>query len=782
MQTITVAPNVSIHPTEGYLTFHSIHSPSILLQSQLNTSVTLDGAPLDLLPIHWEVLEVSQPENKRFSWGVITQTRLTLATMVPGVTITLLIGVSTRNSPLILQIKLQNDSEKTLVIDKLSVLAISAGNLTLSINDSRPDLTYYSHGWQSWSSSGSFRQGQKQHTSILDRFQNPMVVNPGTPKPKERDHFTGDMFGLLGDPGSQTGLLAGFLSQKQQFGTLETWLSSQPSLNVWANGDRMHLKPGEQVITDPLWIDFVDLQQPDPLGSYLEAVAQEHNIVSDAPVPVGWCSWYHFYQDIDTHNINANLDSVISLKPDLPLPLFQIDDGFETYPGDWYDFTEGFPHGLRPIVDKAKAAGLTPGLWLAPFIVHPKAKLVKEHPDWLLRDERGKPVNAGFVWNAFDFALDLTNPEALAYTCEVIRTAVKEWGFDYLKLDFLYAAAVDGVYQNPTLSRAQVMRMGLEALREAAGPEVTMLACGCPIGSALGLFEAMRISADVNGYWKPHFPPVSPFLQNEPHMPSARNAIHNILTRAPLHKRWWINDPDCLLVRPNTKLSLPEVQSLTTVIGMTGGSILVSDDLPNLPPDRLRLAQTLLPVIGERSLVMDLLEQDMPASLRVDLDGPIGPWHLLAHFNWQDDPADLDFSIERFGLSPETIWWLREFWTGEIGQLKSNTLYSFKTVPAHGVRVAAVREFNPDQPMYLGSDLHLSQGLEVSEWYPKRSSLAINLELGHTIAGSIHVYLPWQPKVAIHAGNPVSFQTDDEKGIYSLQLPKADGQKIIFHA
>lgn len=778
MQTITIAPTLSIDPSTGSLSFQSEKNPHCKLQSHFNVAVNIKGQPVDLLPDSWQILEQDEPVKRRLSSGAIEQTRLLLGTAHPGVTVTLWAGVTGNNAPAILQMEIHNDSADTLILEQMILMDIAPGGLSLGEGGTTPDLTFYSNGWQSWSSTSAFRQGEKQHTSILKRFQNPMVVNPGTPQPKDRDHFTGDMFGLLGNLASQMGLLVGFLSQKEQFGSLDARLCPQAALKVWANGDHVHLVPGAHVITDPLWVSFVELSRPDPLGDYLDAVALEHAIPTNSPVPVGWCSWYHFYQDIDTKNINANLDSVITLQPDLPLSLFQIDDGFETYPGDWYDFTDGFPHGLRPIVDKAKAAGLTPGLWLAPFIVHPKAKLVQEHPDWLRRDERGKLVSAGFVWNSFTLALDLTHPDALAYACEVIRTAVQEWGFEYLKLDFLYAAALDGVYQDPTLSRAQVLRMGFEALREAAGLEITMLACGCPFGSALGLFEAMRVSADVNGYWKPHFPPVSAILQNEPHMPSARNAIHNILTRAPLHQRWWVNDPDCLLVRPDTHLTLAEVQSLSSVIGLTGGSILVSDDLPQLPKDRLRLAQALLPVIGERALVMDLLERDMPACLRLDLNGPTGAWYLLALINWEDGPVDLEFSVGRFGLAADTPWRLREFWTGDIGQMQAGSPYRYKAVPSHGVRVAAARQIDPGQPAYLGSDLHLSQGLEVTRWQPKRSSLEFSLGLGHSISGTVQLHLPWQPKEASINGLSVELQADSGANIYALQFSDADGTEI----
>jgi alpha-galactosidase len=254
------------------------------------------------------------------------------------------------------------------------------------------------------------------------------------------------------------------------------------------------------------------------------------------------------------------------------------------------------------------------------------------------------------------------------------------------------------------------------------------------------------------------------------------------MTRSPLHKRWWVNDPDCLLVRPDTHLSLAEVQSLASVIGLTGGSILVSDDLPQLPQDRLRLAQVLLPVIGERAQVLDLLEQDMPARLRVDLNGPIGPWHLLALFNWDDHEADLELSMEKFDLSPDAGWWLREFWTGSIGQMQSGAPYRFSAVPSHGARVAAVRRFDSSQPAYLGSDLHLSQGMEVRNWRSKRAELAFTLDLGHAISGTVQLYLPWQPTEASINGASVALQPNDRAGIYTVHMSDAVGKEIKIKA
>jgi alpha-galactosidase len=335
---------------------------------------------------------------------------------------------------------------------------------------------------------------------------------------------------------------------------------------------------------------------------------------------------------VSAGDIRHNLETLTGLCDRLPLEIVQIDDGFESLPGDWFNFAPSFPGGVAPLAAEIRTSGFTPGLWLAPFIVHPAARLAAEHPDWLLRGRGGRPVNAGFGWNRFTRALDLTHPEACEWAAGLVHTAVHEWGFTYLKLDFLYAAALPGRRFDPTLSRAQVLRHGLEALRKAAGRETFLMGCACPLGPAIGLFDAMRIGADTARRWHPSVNGIQAFIRSEPNLPAARNALHNALSRASLHRRWWVNDPDCLLARsqpiPGSRdrprsskakiasyLTLAEVQSAATAIALTGGSLLLSDDLSALPPERLRLAGTLLPPIGHRPQVMDWFDASTPRRL-----------------------------------------------------------------------------------------------------------------------------------------------------------------------
>ena len=106
--------------------------------------------------------------------------------------------------------------------------------------------------------------------------------------------------------------------------------------------------------------------------------------VSDEKL-VGYTSWYNHYQNIDEEKLTSVIDSL-----DDRFQLFQIDDGYETYVGDWLDVDSNkFPNGLEPIVDKIHKKGLKAGIWLAPFVAERESKLFKEHPDWIAQVENG---------------------------------------------------------------------------------------------------------------------------------------------------------------------------------------------------------------------------------------------------------------------------------------------------------------------------------------------------------------------------------------------------------
>ncbi len=616
-----------------------------------------------------------------------------------------------------------------------------------------PDFAFYCNGWQSWSYSAAYAADQGIRRTRLGPIQGPLSRNAGTPQHARPGAYSSDLFGVIGDRRKRRGLLLGLLSERQHFGSLEA-RRDRPVVRLWANGDSARLDAGCRMETDWAALFAFSPDQPDALAPYLDAVARENAVSSQEQVeaPAGWCSWYYFYQNLRATQVEDNLRAVVQLRERLPLSLVQIDDGFERQVGDWFQFSKRFPHGVAGLAEQISAAGLVPGLWLAPFIVHPDAEVQRRHPDWILRGRFNTPVNAGFIWDRFTTALDLTHPEALDYACRVVQTAAQErspsgegWGFPYLKLDFLYAGALAGRHRDPTRTRAQVLRTGLEALRRAAGPQTFLLGCGVPLGPSLGLFDAMRIGADVSGDWTPRHFHIQSLFKNEPQMPSARNSIQNILTRASLHRRWWINDPDCLLLRPETNLSLTEVQSLASVIGLTGGSLLVSDDLQRLPPERLRLAEVLLPGLPGRAEVLDWLDATTPCRLRMDVHGCLGSWHVLGFFNWGEKAQTAALSLADYHLA-DGDYWARSFWDGQTYRWSADKPLALRNIPPHGGVVLAVRPaLAADTPQYLGSGLHLSQGLEVSEWQIQEGQVRAVFSLPRRAEGEVEWLLPGAP-------------------------------------
>ncbi len=254
-------------------------------------------------------------------------------------------------------------------------------------------------------------------------------------------------------------------------------------------------------------------------------------------IPRVWCSWYSLYSWVTETSFLDALDGLA----DLPFDVVQVDEGWELNIGDW-EANKKFPSGMAALADKIRASGRIPGLWLAPFMVTMNSTLAHQHPDWLLRDDRGQLVRAGLNWKGITYALDTGHPEVLEWLDALIRK-VCNWGYAYLKLDFLYAGALPGKRKNG-LPREVAYRQAMQLIRAAAG-DAYLLACGALIIPSLGLCDGLRVGPDVTPYWINT--PMSIWLNNPDH-PGTRNALRTSLNRL------WLQplvhtDPDVVYFR-----------------------------------------------------------------------------------------------------------------------------------------------------------------------------------------------------------------------------------------
>jgi alpha-galactosidase len=312
------------------------------------------------------------------------------------------------------------------------------------------------------------------------------------------------------------------------------------------------------------------------LASWATAVGAESGARARAPYQVGWCSWYHYFHDVTERDIRANL----ALADEWPFDVFQVDDGYQAAIGDWLVTNDKFPGPLERLAGNIAAAGRVAGIWLAPFLAHPDAPMVREHPEWIARSVDGGQPLVGMInpaWRGAVHVLDTTRPEVLAHI-EATSAALVAMGWRYLKLDFTYAPGLDGTWADGAPTPAQRIRAGFEAVRRGAG-DAFLLGCGAPLGPAVGIVDGMRIGPDVAPWWGPEANELQLPGYAEA-LPATLNAWRNTLCRSFMHRRLWLNDPDCLMLRTrDTRMSPDAAHAWALAVAASGGMALVSDDL-----------------------------------------------------------------------------------------------------------------------------------------------------------------------------------------------------------
>jgi len=294
---------------------------------------------------------------------------------------------------------------------------------------------------------------------------------------------------------------------------------------------------------------------------------------SKAPEKIyGWTSWYYYYTKISEQILAENIAAIQDEK--LDLDIFQIDDGFATHVGDWLSVNKRFPSGMKHMTDEIKQADMNPGLWLAPFACEAHSK-VFSNKNLLLKDQNGNPQVVGYnpTWSGKFYGLDIYHLETQAYLERVFKTVIQDWGYTFLKLDFLYATAI---LPRAGKTRAMVMHDALKLIREWIG-DVPYIACGCPIGVAAGMCDYMRVGPDIS-------------LKFEDKPLKMIGYRERICTKANMNNtenRWFMNgyafmnDPDVFILRnsPDVKLTDEQKKQLFELNMEKSGLVFFSDNV-----------------------------------------------------------------------------------------------------------------------------------------------------------------------------------------------------------
>jgi alpha-galactosidase len=374
----------------------------------------------------------------------------------------------------------------------------------------------YEHGWQSWSPSTIYAVGDRPHRPTTERNR-VLCYRPDRSVPD--GVFQGE--GLLAVQPDAEGPVLLFAAQPG--------VDVVPSIRASPDdGSIVVASDGEVQQT----VDDGQGGVAGALGRWADGYAAAVGVGPFRPPPTVWCSWYYYFTQVTEQDMLENLDAIDQLE--LPVDVIQLDDGYQAELGDWLALSGRF-RSLEELVGRIRDRGRRAGIWTAPFLVSPRSRLHAEHPEWLVGG-----AFAGHNWGEEQRALDVTHPGAAEYLHQVFAT-FRELGIDYFKIDFVYAGALAG-RRHQDLPPVEAYRRGLRLIRKAIGTDAYLLGCGAPILPSIGLVDAMRVGPDIAPTYEPP--------QGDLGQPSQWSAALTVKGRAWQHGRFWVNDPDCLIARP----------------------------------------------------------------------------------------------------------------------------------------------------------------------------------------------------------------------------------------
>ena len=615
-------------------------------------------------------------------------------------------------------LEITNRSHELIQVDELRVLSLDA-TTGAQVNLGAPPTNwrFFQNGWQSWSATFVRDCGNGVHTDPANEEYHAMHQPhsiPISPKTMVSEWFTvltadpsTPLRSAQDDNGSRRsavdGLLLGFVTAARQLGEIRLQLDNGAfaRLDAINYADGVRVDPGEMLASEKLLVAFGE-----PLA-LLDMYAARLGETMHARIPgsplTGWCTWYYFFGQNTESDVIANLERLRAER--LPLGVVVIDDGYQTSDGDWTSVdAEKFPHGMKWLADEIRRAGFVPGLWVAPFAANENSQLAREHPEFLLRDEKGDPVFSWQHWGAKCYSLDLSRADTQAWLRDLFSTLSDDWGYDFFKLDFLYTAAAPGIHHDPKTTRAQAVRRGLEIIRATVGDK-TILGCGAPLGPSVGVVDAMRIGPDVSINWEPYF-------HGDLTAPSTAYAMRNTIARAFMHNRLWHNDPDCVLVRrrdDDSALKLNEMRTMVSIIGLSGGATLSSDNLPSLRRGRLKYLKQILPPTNIVARPLDLFENELPHLFTLPIQTERGQWLVVGALNWDDKTTMTTIDLEKLGLDPTREYHVYNYWHRRYVGVARERI-TIKRHQPHETRLLLIKPVS-DQVELLTTTFHIAQGL-----------------------------------------------------------------------
>lgn len=543
-------------------------------------------------------------------------------------------------------------------------------------------------------------------------------------------------------------LAAGAASANRMFTSLKAGKRTDGTLELTAEGDTrsgasgVRIEPGAAFESDPVLI-AVAATMPDAVDVHSALIAMLNGGRTAKPRPVGWADWYYYYGNNSEQTVMDNARAIRERLAGYGVEYIQIDDGWQTVKEYMYyeplDLTHttssgapweangSFPGGMKRLAAEIRGQGFKAGIWIRPLSVMPEAEEFQQNVPWLIKQGHHMEGRA---------CIDVSDGNALTWLRGLFAKLTAEWGFEWIKYDFI-AYDLAGTMQlehdrsrlpalligNKQMTSAQAVSDLLGALRQGAGERTYLLGVTGFAVSSLGRVDGYRISGDVSAFDWP--------LTKKMLLASATRWHQN---------RFWHNDPDVLLV--DERLSPDEAIFWASFVALCGGILLLGDCIPKLPEERLQILKRILPAYPGCSRPVRAFAEEKPGVWHLPIRHEFGEWDTVGLFNWEESERHVAFTFRELGLAANRQYLLFDFWREEyVGSFAEG--YSV-CLPANRCQVLGIRAVRP-VPQVLAAAHHIAQGGSGSiaeQWNKTTNTLGI---VAKAVPGSWCKLFIWAP-------------------------------------
>ena len=548
----------------------------------------------------------------------------------------------------------------------------------------------------------------------------------------------------------QEGISLGYIENHSGLGRIQLLKTDPDQLSLIAESiynPGFVLKQGHTISSDRFMINVAE-NPYESLENYA-SILGKINHAHTSSIVNGWCNWFYTLDHFSEDEIIRNTAFASKHFKQAGLEYIQIDEGYQKWHGNW-EGNARFPHGMKWLATKIKSYGLKPGIWISPFVVSDTAAIIRQHPDWFLKNEDGSLKRIG-PWPGENtdwfknespkrYGLDITNPGAEKWFTDLIDTIVNNWGYEMIKIDFVAWTVFSAHhFYDRSCTPAQVYTKAFKIMRKVAGDKCHLLDCG-PGNITTGITNSMRIEYDQNyGYredaWKQYF--IGPS--------SSAGAAGK---RYYFHKKAWVNDADHICI---DMLSLTQSQAAASLIALSGGNTMSGDRLLILDASKLEILKKVFPSTGENAKPVDLWDSDTQTAFAVTIKRNFGEWTVAGFFNPDlNEKVVKRFPVQRLWLDPSKTYLCYDFWKEQfLGEVLKDLRVD---VDPGSVTLLSIHE-KKDMPQLISTTRHVMQGaVEIEDI---RFDTSNNVLSGVSVAPmgssySVIVYIPatyqWSPK------------------------------------